>query len=80
MANNASDNTRKKEYIILESRLSAMYKNPAKDVVIKKKFLGKELAGKKYTPLFNYFLKVQPNSQITVYLYVFRRNKRRVHS
>lgn len=52
------DNQRKKEYIILEARVPALYKNPAKDVVIKEKFLGKTLAGKKYTPLFKYYEKV----------------------
>jgi isoleucyl-tRNA synthetase len=52
------DNQRKKEFIILEARLPAMYKNPAKDIEVKAKLKGKELAGKKYTPLFNYFLKV----------------------
>eukprot|EP00026_Physarum_polycephalum_P001231 Phypoly_transcript_01232.p1 GENE.Phypoly_transcript_01232~~Phypoly_transcript_01232.p1 ORF type:complete len:1147 (-),score=157.12 Phypoly_transcript_01232:70-3510(-) len=60
------DNQRKKEFIILEARLSALYKNPAKDIVIKAKLKGKELAGKKYTPLFNYFLKEKDNGAFTV--------------
>lgn len=52
------DNQRKKEYVILEARLSALYKNPAKDIVVKAKIVGKNLAGKKYTPIFPYFEKV----------------------
>ncbi|KAI3381703.1 hypothetical protein SNEBB_004598 [Seison nebaliae] len=43
-----------KKYIIMENRVSEMFKDED-DYEIVKKMIGKDLEGKKYKPLFNYF-------------------------
>lgn len=50
------DEEKKKNFILLESLISTLYKKPksAKFKVVKK-ILGKDLVGLKYKPLFNYF-------------------------
>ena len=50
------DEEKKKNFILLESLISTLYKKPksAKFKVVEK-ILGKDLVGLKYKPLFNYF-------------------------
>jgi len=48
------DNKTEKTYIMMEARLSALFKSE-EEYTILEKFLGKTLTGKKYQPLFNYF-------------------------
>lgn len=45
----------KVEYIVYEGAVSSLYKN-SKDYKIVEKFKGSALKGKRYEPLFNYFL------------------------
>jgi len=54
------DNATGHKYILLEKRLEAIYKNPAKDdqFQVLEKFAGSTLEGKHYVPLFNYFFEV----------------------
>ena len=49
------DNTSSKVYIMLEDRLDALFKTSDEYTVLDK-FLGNSLEGKKYLPLFDYFL------------------------
>ena len=53
-------------YIMATSRLVQLYKGkkakPGKAYNILEKFVGKDLEGSKYTPLFEYFVKTQPNA------------------
>lgn len=44
-----------KKYILLESRLDVLYKKPAAECDILEKFVGKQLEGKHYEPIFGYF-------------------------
>ena len=44
-------------YILLEARLEALYKEEGEYEVLER-MEGKTLFGKKYTPLFDYFLQV----------------------
>ena len=48
------------QYILLEKRLEALYKNPAegKEYTVQGRMKGEELVGKKYKPLFDYFYEV----------------------
>lgn len=60
---NRVDKENKKTYIIAEKRLSELFKSPtdkngAPLYEIKQKYKGKDLKGKKYKPLFPYFLDV----------------------
>nr|XP_061813805.1 isoleucine--tRNA ligase, cytoplasmic-like isoform X1 [Nerophis lumbriciformis] len=50
------DNTTNKTYIMMESRLGALFKLESEYTLLDK-FPGKMLSGKKYKPLFNYFAK-----------------------
>ncbi|RHZ86220.1 hypothetical protein Glove_53g30 [Diversispora epigaea] len=51
------DSASGKTYILLEKCLNALYKNPQKaKYVIKEKFLGKDMKGWEYIPLFDYFV------------------------
>ncbi|XP_061639689.1 isoleucine--tRNA ligase, cytoplasmic [Phyllopteryx taeniolatus] len=50
------DNTTNKTYIMMESRLGALFKLESEYTFLDK-FPGKTLSGKKYKPLFNYFAK-----------------------
>ncbi|XP_061893468.1 isoleucine--tRNA ligase, cytoplasmic [Entelurus aequoreus] len=50
------DNTTGKTYIMMESRLGALFKSE-NEYMLLDKFPGKTLRGKKYKPLFNYFAK-----------------------
>jgi len=51
------------KYILLEKRLDALYKNPAKgentEFTVLSRFKGQDLVGKKYVPLFDYFYEVR---------------------
>lgn len=50
------DETSGKQYILLESGLSMIYKNPKKaKYKVLRKILGKDMVGWKYEPLFSYF-------------------------
>ena len=49
------------QYIVNEKCVTILYKE-ATDYDVVKTFLGKELVGKKYTPLFNYFVEKFPNA------------------
>ena len=51
----SADNTTEKVYIMLEDRLEALFKKP-EEYAILEKTLGSALVGKKYQPLFAYFL------------------------
>nr|XP_057911034.1 isoleucine--tRNA ligase, cytoplasmic [Doryrhamphus excisus] len=51
-----TDNTTGKTYIMMESRLGALFKSES-EYTLMDKFPGKTLSGKKYKPLFNYFAK-----------------------
>eukprot|EP00331_Platyophrya_macrostoma_P021472 CAMPEP_0176448964 /NCGR_PEP_ID=MMETSP0127-20121128/26150_1 /TAXON_ID=938130 /ORGANISM="Platyophrya macrostoma, Strain WH" /LENGTH=1072 /DNA_ID=CAMNT_0017836121 /DNA_START=163 /DNA_END=3381 /DNA_ORIENTATION=- len=55
-----------RHYIFAECRLDEVYKNHAKEktppFTVVAKFKGAELAGKKYVPLFPYFLEKEPNA------------------
>ncbi|XP_050412605.1 isoleucine--tRNA ligase, cytoplasmic [Patella vulgata] len=48
------DNNTNKQYIMMEARLSALFKQPDEYTVLSK-FKGKTLEGKTYEPLFTYF-------------------------
>eukprot|EP01103_Thecamoeba_quadrilineata_P019088 TRINITY_DN7596_c0_g1_i1.p1 TRINITY_DN7596_c0_g1~~TRINITY_DN7596_c0_g1_i1.p1 ORF type:complete len:1151 (-),score=290.53 TRINITY_DN7596_c0_g1_i1:51-3503(-) len=51
------DKKTKETYILCETRLTALYKNPGKnDYELVEKIQGKDLAGKKYQPIFDYFV------------------------
>ena len=47
-------------YILLEKRLDALYKNPAdsKEYTVLERVKGETLVGRKYEPLFDYFYEV----------------------
>ena len=48
------------EWILLEKRLEVIYKDPKKaKFTVVKKIKGKDLEGKKYVPLFDYYLKTK---------------------
>ena len=56
-----SDKATGHQYILLEKRLEALYKNPAegKEYTVQGRMKGEELVGKKYKPLFDYFYEVR---------------------
>jgi isoleucyl-tRNA synthetase len=49
------DETKNKKYILAESRLKEVIKQTKIKYKVLDKCLGKQLIGKKYVPLFNYF-------------------------
>lgn len=52
-----------KQYILLEKLLTTIYKNPKKEkLTILSKMKGSELEGKKYEPLFNFFVEQYPKA------------------
>lgn len=55
------ENATEKIFIMMEARISALYKNEA-DYTILEKFPGKTLEGKTYTPLFPYFQDLKNSS------------------
>ncbi|KFO20772.1 Isoleucyl-tRNA synthetase, cytoplasmic [Fukomys damarensis] len=59
------DIARRKLLILMEARLSALYKLES-DYEILERFPGVYLKGKKYKPLFDYFLKYKENGAFTV--------------
>uniref|UniRef100_A0A8C4M7N6 isoleucine--tRNA ligase n=1 Tax=Equus asinus asinus TaxID=83772 RepID=A0A8C4M7N6_EQUAS len=59
------DVVRGKLLILMEARLSALYKLES-DYEILERFPGAYLKGKKYTPLFDYFVKCKENGAFTV--------------
>lgn len=56
---------RGKLFILTEARLSALYKQES-DYEILERFPGASLKGKKYKPLFDYFIKCKENGAFTV--------------
>uniref|UniRef100_A0A8C2QZQ1 Isoleucine--tRNA ligase, cytoplasmic n=1 Tax=Capra hircus TaxID=9925 RepID=A0A8C2QZQ1_CAPHI len=59
------DAVRGKLYILMEARLSALYKSES-DYEILERFPGASLKGKKYRPLFDYFVKYKESGAFTV--------------
>ncbi|GAB1298166.1 Isoleucine--tRNA ligase, cytoplasmic [Apodemus speciosus] len=59
------DVTRGKLFILMEARLSALYKLES-DYEILERFPGAALKGKKYKPLFDYFIKCKESGAFTV--------------
>ncbi|KAI1890396.1 hypothetical protein AGOR_G00153290 [Albula goreensis] len=59
------DNTTEKVYIMMEARLGALFKTEDEYTILDK-FPGKTLKGKKYKPLFEYFLKCKETGAFTV--------------
>ena len=60
------DHKTKRHYIFAECRTDEVYKNFAKAAecpfTTVEKFTGESLVGKKYVPLFNYFVETEPNA------------------
>ena len=48
------DNATEKVYVMLEDRLTALFKQP-EEYTILERMVGSSLVGKKYKPLFDYF-------------------------
>jgi len=61
------DKSTNKVYIMMEARLCALFKTED-DYEIIKKFKGSTLEGRKYKPLFNYFLKMQKRGAFKIVL------------
>ncbi|XP_006631076.2 isoleucine--tRNA ligase, cytoplasmic isoform X1 [Lepisosteus oculatus] len=61
------DHATEKAYIMMEARLGAHYKSESEYTVLEK-FPGKALKGKKYKPLFDYFIKCRDNGAFSVVL------------
>ncbi|XP_030632360.1 isoleucine--tRNA ligase, cytoplasmic [Chanos chanos] len=61
------DNTTEKVYIMMEARLVALFKAEGEYTVLEK-FPGKSLKGKKYKPLFEYFVKCKERGAFSVLL------------
>ncbi|XP_040853138.1 isoleucine--tRNA ligase, cytoplasmic isoform X3 [Ochotona curzoniae] len=59
------DTARGKFLILMEARLSALYKSES-DYETLERFPGSYLKGKKYKPLFDYFVKMKENGAFTV--------------
>ncbi|XP_073681649.1 isoleucine--tRNA ligase, cytoplasmic-like [Garra rufa] len=59
------DNTSQKVYIMMEARLVALFKSDSEYTILEK-FPGKTLKGKKYKPLFEYFIKCRENGAFSV--------------
>ncbi|XP_037012963.2 isoleucine--tRNA ligase, cytoplasmic isoform X1 [Artibeus jamaicensis] len=59
------DVVRGKSLILMEARLSALFRSES-DYEILERFPGTYLKGKKYRPLFNYFVKCKENGAFTV--------------
>lgn len=62
-----TDKKTKQVYILCEKRTQELYKS-ADEFVVLEKFKGKDLAGKKYVPLFNYFEKVPCSTSFPIVL------------
>lgn len=57
------DETKNTKFIILEKLLTTIYKNPKKEKLqILQRMKGTELIGKKYVPLFDYFVEEYPDA------------------
>ncbi|XP_048878038.1 isoleucine--tRNA ligase, cytoplasmic [Brienomyrus brachyistius] len=59
------DNASGKVYILMEARLPALYKSEA-DYTVLDKFPGKVLKGKRYKPLFDYFISCKEQGAFSV--------------
>lgn len=62
----AKDNTTGRTYIIMEARLSALFKKESEYTVLDR-FKGSTLKGKRYTPLFNYFAHLKSNGAFQIF-------------
>jgi hypothetical protein len=62
------DKETKKFYVLLRNRLSELYKNPVEgeNYEVVKSFLGVEMKGWKYVPMFDYFLSFSENGAFRV--------------
>jgi isoleucyl-tRNA synthetase len=49
------ENATKKQYILMEARIDALFKK-AKEYTVLEKFPGSQLKGEQYVPLFDYFI------------------------
>lgn len=61
------DNSSEKIYIMMEARLVALFKSESEYTILDR-FPGKTLKGKKYKPLFDYFVKCKENGAFSVVL------------
>ncbi|XP_076866164.1 isoleucine--tRNA ligase, cytoplasmic isoform X2 [Brachyhypopomus gauderio] len=61
------DNSTHKMYIMMEARLGALFKSESEYTILDK-FPGKTLKGKRYKPLFEYFMKCKENGAFSVVL------------
>ncbi|KAK2874542.1 hypothetical protein Q8A67_021695 [Cirrhinus molitorella] len=59
------DNSSQKVYIMMEARLVALFKSDSEYTILDK-FPGKTLEGKKYKPLFEYFIKCRETGAFSV--------------
>ncbi|XP_056323782.1 isoleucine--tRNA ligase, cytoplasmic [Danio aesculapii] len=59
------DNTSQKIYIMMEARLIALFKSDSEYTILER-FPGKTLKGKKYKPLFEYFIKCKETGAFSV--------------
>ncbi|KAI7795335.1 isoleucine--tRNA ligase, cytoplasmic [Triplophysa rosa] len=59
------DNSSEKIYIMMEARLIALFKSDSEYTILDR-FPGKTLKGKKYKPLFEYFIKCKENGAFSV--------------
>ncbi|XP_050978525.1 isoleucine--tRNA ligase, cytoplasmic [Labeo rohita] len=59
------DNSSQKVYIMMEARLVALFKSDSEYTILDK-FPGKTLKGKKYKPLFEYFIKCKESGAFSV--------------
>jgi isoleucyl-tRNA synthetase len=62
------DNATGRKLVLMKTRASALYPAKAKNAyTIEKEFLGTELVGKRYVPLFNYFTKWEEKGAFKIY-------------
>uniref|UniRef100_A0A9J7YU49 isoleucine--tRNA ligase n=1 Tax=Cyprinus carpio carpio TaxID=630221 RepID=A0A9J7YU49_CYPCA len=59
------DNSSQQTYIMMEARLSALFKSDSEYTILDR-FPGKTLKGKKYKPLFEYFIKCKESGAFSV--------------
>ena len=66
------DKKEKKLFVLMEARLPHLYKAAA-EYEVREKFKGSTLKGKKYTPLFQYFVK-QVRARLSVTSFTLKYN------
>lgn len=60
-----TENSTGKLFVILESRIDELFKKPEEYEIMKEQFKGSDLVGKKYAPLFPYFLHLKSSAPDT---------------